>query len=139
MIRNVVVHLANEQPLLADLFDVPGPSDLALLCTNLRTMNGTRPVFADDSASYFIFALSFIRFVEIPPASQREAGLDAEQMTDRVTGASAAVGVRAPGLPRPAGSPPTRPAEPGRSPGATPEPEPELEIDEDFLKRVRDI
>jgi hypothetical protein len=139
MIRNVVVHLANEQPLLADLFDVPGPSDLALVCTNLRTMNGTRPVFADDSSSYFVFALSFIRFVEIPPASQREAGLDAELMADRVAGSSTGDRVRPPALPRPAGAPPARSPEPGRPPGATPEAEPELEIDEDFLKRVRDI
>ena len=138
MIRNVVVHLANEQPLLADLFEMPGPGDLALVCTNLRTMNGTRPVFADDSASFFVFALSFIRFVEIPPASQRESGLDAESMTERYAVGAAPDRGRAQAPPRPSGPPAVRPEDPGR-PSRAPEPEPELEIDEDFLKRVRDI
>src|SRR5690606_8425460 len=46
-IRNAVIHLLNEQPLLADLFELPGPADVALRCTNLRTMSGNRPVFVD--------------------------------------------------------------------------------------------
>ncbi|MFI5226017.1 MAG: hypothetical protein ACHQ3P_05025 [Candidatus Limnocylindrales bacterium] len=133
----MVVHLANEQPLLADLFDMPGPGDLALICTNLRTMNGGRPVFADDSSSFFVFALSFIRFVEIPPASQREAGLDMETLEAlSFAGPSDRGRVAAP--PRPSGPPAVRPGDPGR-PSKTSESEPELEIDEDFLKRVRDI
>ncbi len=138
MIRNVVVHLANEQPLLADLFDMPGPGDLALICTNLRTMNGTRPVFADDSSSFFVFALSFIRFVEIPPASQLEAGLDVETLEARTFAGPPDRG-RAAAPPRPSGPPAVRPGDAGRPPATKPAAEPELEIDEDFLKRVRDI
>lgn len=101
-IRNAVIHMSNEQPLLADLFDVPAPSDLGLLCTNLRTLAGKRPVFADDVRSTFFFPYQHIRFVEIlPPAGP--ALLEA-----------------------PAGS-------------QGEEPEADLEIDEDFLKRIRDV
>jgi hypothetical protein len=110
MIRNAVIHLNNEQPLLADLFAMPSPADVAVVCTNLRTMNGTRPIFADDSASYFIFPLTFVRFVEMPPASIRESESGVEA-----------------GLPA------------GRQPAAEALPEPDLEIDEDFLRRVRDV
>jgi hypothetical protein len=115
MIRNVVVHLASEQPLQADLFAMPTPSDVALMCTNLRDMNGKRPVFVDDPASYFIFPLAFVRFVEIPPASLRDAGTITEveyEMPD-------AHAAEAPAVDTDAGA--------------------ELEIDEDFLRRVRDI
>ncbi len=66
MIRNVVVHLANEQPLLADLFDLPVASEAGLLCTNLRAVDGKRPVFVDQSENTFFFPYLVIRFLEIP-------------------------------------------------------------------------
>ena len=34
MIRDVVLHLMSEQPLLADLDALPGPSDNLIICTN---------------------------------------------------------------------------------------------------------
>ena len=106
MIRGVVLHLLNEQPLLIDVFDLPAPSDTALVGTNLRTMSGTRPLFASYSDSTFVFPYAHVRFVELPagsgdaPAGERRAGA------------------------------------PGGPPRARCEPEPEL--DEEFLRRVRD-
>jgi hypothetical protein len=70
MIRNAVIHIANEQPLVADLFRAPEATDQGLICTNLRTLSGTRPVFIDDQASTFFFPYRFIRFVEIPAAAE---------------------------------------------------------------------
>jgi hypothetical protein len=110
VIKNVVIHLINEQPMLADIDALPQPSDVAFVCTNLRTMNGTRPVFVDHSESTFVFPYAHIRFVELPTAT---AGKGRGAPGD---------GQRAQ-LPAP----------------AAPPPEEELEIDEDFLKRVRDI
>ncbi len=69
MIRNAVIHVLNEQPLLADLYELPSATDLGLLCTNLRTMNSKRPVFADHIESVFFFPYLHIRFVEIPPGA----------------------------------------------------------------------
>lgn len=114
MIRNAVIHIMNEQPMLADLFEAPSPADVGMRCTNLRTMNGKRPVFVDDSASIFFFPYLNIRFVEIPPGAV--SGSDPSMAMD-LSGA-----VAVPALP----SPP-------------PEPEPELEIDEDFLRRIREV
>jgi len=94
MIR-AVVHLLNDQPLVVDLVEDPKPGDIALICTNVRTIDGRRPVFIDQSDSRFVFPYAGIRFVEIP-----------------------------------SGTAPPREAE-----AAEPE---ELEIDEDFLRRVRD-
>ena len=122
MIRDVVLHVNGEQPLLADLFEAPSPGDVGLRCTNLRQMNGKRPVFVDDIASIFFFPYLHIRFVEIPPAA--------------VSGDSS--------LELPGGDGAERPARSRASasaPAAEPEPEAEgeLEIDEDFLRRIREV
>ena len=66
MIRNVVIHASNEQPLMADLFDLPNAEDAGLVCTNVRMMDGKRPVFIDHIDSTFFFPYHVIRFIEIP-------------------------------------------------------------------------
>jgi hypothetical protein len=105
VITDAVIHIENEQPLMADLYRMPEPTDLGLLCTNLRTMNQKRPVFVDASASIFFFPYRVIRFVEIHPSS---AGLEAVEPPAEATGEAA-------------------------------EPESELELDEELLRRVREI
>ena len=121
MIRDAILHIMNEQPLLADLFEAPAPGDVGLRCTNLRMMNGKRPVFIDDIASIFFFPYLHIRFVEIPPAaiSGGDPGLAMTADGD---------GVRA-----------RRPGQGAPEPEPEAEPETELEIDEDFLRRVREV
>ena len=122
MIKNVIVHLHNEQPLMADLYQMPAATDSALVCTNLRDMNGKRPVFIDDSASYFSFSLSVVRFVEVPASSVRAAAGTSPEMGLAIleeVDPSAPSSGHVPGAPRPSDS--------------------ELVIDEDFLKRVRDF
>lgn len=90
-----VVHILNDQPIVVDVVETPKPSDIALICTNVRTLDGKRPVFIDHVDSTFVVPYAQIRFVEIPSGAapvQAEAAAEAE----------------------------------------------ELEIDEDFLRRIRD-
>jgi hypothetical protein len=115
VIYNAILHINGEQPLLADLFDMPASVDLGLRCTNLRQLNGKRPVFVDDKDSVFFFSYEHIRFVEIPPASLVEGG-------DRPL----AVGARVRSDDDPSG-------------GNGNAPELDLEIDEDFLRRIREV
>jgi hypothetical protein len=119
VIRDAVLHINNEQPLLADLFEAPMPGDVGLRCTNLRMMNGRRPVFVDDSASIFFFPYLHIRFVEIPPAAMSSGD---PSLAVAVDGAQVPA-YRASDEPVPA-------AEAGL--------DDDLEIDEDFLRRVRE-
>lgn len=72
MLRNVVVHINNEQPIIVDLVAEPSPSDVALLCKNVRTLNGKKPVFIDKVDSTFLMPLAAIRFVEIHRQSVEE-------------------------------------------------------------------
>lgn len=102
MIRDAVIHLFNEQPLLADLLEAPLPGDISLLCTNLRMMNRKRPIFVDDGQSTFVFPYSQIRFVELPRGAEEHSGAR---------------------LPLPA---------------SRDEPD-EIELDEELLRRVRDL
>ena len=132
MIRNVVVHVSNEQPLLADLFDVPGPTDVGLLCTNMRLMDGKRPVFIDSVESTFYFPYRAIRFLEIPVGA-----IDRHRAEGGRAAGSGRVGAHAATVPTgeetslpavievPAGDEGT-----GFDMGD--------EIDEDFLRRIRD-
>jgi len=113
MIRDAVLHIINEQPLLADLLNPPSATDTVLTCTNLRALSGKRPIWIDDSASIFYFPIELIRFVEIHPGSEAYVGLPGgREERDE------------------ANEPPAAPP--------PPEPESELEIDEDFLRRVRE-
>ncbi|CAN5573664.1 hypothetical protein BH20CHL7_BH20CHL7_14400 [soil metagenome] len=111
MIRNAVLHVMNEQPMLADLYEMPAAHDVGLRCTNLRTLNGKRPVFVDDSMSVFFFPYLHLRFVEILPASLSDTGLPVAAAPDE--------------RPAPVGEPA--------------EAEADLEIDEDFLRRIREV
>ena len=98
-----ILHLMNDQPLSVDLLEMPKPSDLTVVCTNVRTIDGKRPVFIDFTASTFVFPMAMVRFVEIP-----QAGAEQERAAGLV-----------------ALSAPQEDAE-------------DLEIDEDFLRRVRE-
>jgi hypothetical protein len=111
VIRNVVVHIANEQPLLADLYEMPTPGDISMVCTNVRMLDGKKPIFVDASASTFVFPYLTIRFLEILPGA-------------------------ATGLPESAGAEPAAVA-PGELEAS--ETEADLELDEDFLRRIRDV
>jgi len=101
--HRAILHLMNDQPLAVDLLEEPKPADLVVVCTNVRTIDGKRPVFIDYSNSTFVFPMAMIRFVEVPQAAaeqERAGGLvalsaDAEEAED-------------------------------------------LDIDEDFLRRVRE-
>ena len=109
MIRNVVLHLQNEQPLLVDLFETPKSADQGLVCTNLRMIDGKRPIFIDRIESVFFFPYLHIRFLEIPPDSSRLVEVEA----------------------------PSEEAAPASAEAA--EPEEDLELDEDFIRRIREV
>jgi hypothetical protein len=133
VIRNVVLHLANEQPLLADLYGMPSQSDAGVLCTNVRMMDGKRPAFIDSITSTFVFPYHMMRFLEIAPAEiaqhQASGGDGSAFAAARSSGSGA--GDDASRLPVVAGGP---------NDGAEADDlEIELDIDEDFLQRVRDI
>ena len=117
MIRNAVLHLHNEQPLQADLYALPSPTDVTIVCTNLRTSDGKKPVFIDHAKSTFVFPYIHVRFLEIPPGA-----VTAETEEQIAEGAMVIAGWE----------PPTPDIVNGSADDTD-------DIDEDFLKRVRDV
>jgi hypothetical protein len=79
MIRNVVMHLHGELPLKADIESLPTAADAGLLCTNLRTLEGRKPLSTEFLDSVFLVPYNMIRFLEIPRASIDQAGLVSER------------------------------------------------------------
>lgn len=100
MIR-AILHLLNDQPLAVELLEMPTPTDISVICTNPRSMDGKKPVFIDYPSSTFAFPMASVRFIEV-----LRTGEDGERMPVAAAEESA-------------------------------EPE-DLEIDEDFLRRVRE-
>jgi hypothetical protein len=103
-VHRAIIHLTNDQPISVDLLEMPKAGDIAIVCTNVRTSDGKKPVFIDFASSTFLFPLVGIRFVEVLQA--------ADEAARSAAGAAAAT-------------------------AASAEPE-DLEIDEDFLRRVRE-
>lgn len=118
VLKNAVIHLHNEQPLLGDLLEMPSPADVAVRMTNLRSLDGKRPIFVDDSKSIFIFAYHRISFIEIPASSI--SGADQPAQVPVAAALTAAVASAANGT-------------------VSSEQEDDLEIDEDFLRRIREV
>jgi hypothetical protein len=75
MIRNVVLHLHGELPMKADIESLPTAADAGLLCTNLRTLEGRKPLSTEFLDSVFLVPYNIIRFIEIPRDSIDKAGL----------------------------------------------------------------
>jgi hypothetical protein len=136
VIRNVVIHVSNEQPLLADLYGMPSSADVGLVCTNVRTMDGKRPIFIDHIDSTFFFPYLHLRFLEIPVGevqrhmAQTGAAPGAATGPARTQGGEDSDRYAVVIADQPVPDAPDEPA---------PDADDDLDIDEDFLKRVRDI
>jgi hypothetical protein len=98
-----ILHLLNDQPLAVDLFEPSKSTDVAVICTNVRSLDGKRPVFIDFTDSTFVIPMAAIRFVEVPTGAD-----DADRTRAAAAAAQAADDTE------------------------------DLEIDEDFLRRVRE-
>ena len=57
VIRDAVLHLTGKLPLLVDLHAPPAAGDVSLLATNVRTRDGKRPTFAENTDSWFVIPL----------------------------------------------------------------------------------
>lgn len=111
MIHNAVIHIANEQPLLADLYQMPTSTDVSLVCTNVRALDGKKPIFIDHANSAFVFPYLHVRFIEIPAgAGTGLSDAPTESLQPAVVGG-----------------------------GASEDVEGDDELDEDFLRRIREV
>lgn len=113
MIKSAIVHLANELPILVDLYEVPTATAQSVRCTNVRTVDGKRPSFVHDPRATFVFPWRVIRLIELP------AGPTAAQAADKRVATTTQP------------EPPAPPAEPAEMIDEEP--------DADLLARIRSV
>jgi hypothetical protein len=137
MIRDVVLHMQGDQPMVADIESLPTADDSTLVCTNLRTIERRKPLTVDHMDSVFIIPLIFIRFIEIPRAAILAAGLGGVGGKRAPALPAGAVVVAQPGHGDLLGMPFEEVPEDDEGPEEE-DPYAELEPDEELLRRIRE-
>lgn len=67
-----IIHLMNEDPIQAELEELPKPGDNCLYLLNPRRRDGKPVHYLDREAVQFIFPWTRITFVEILPSEEEE-------------------------------------------------------------------
>jgi predicted alpha/beta-fold hydrolase len=72
---SVILHLPNEDPLLAELDELPKAGDTNVSVTNIRKRDGGRVAYLDGDAERVFFPWHRITFIEIMPSEAEKAKL----------------------------------------------------------------
>ena len=65
MARSVIIHLINEDPILAEMEDLPTTTATNVSFTNPRKRDGKPAQWVTPGATAFIFSMGRINFIEI--------------------------------------------------------------------------
>lgn len=77
MAKTVILHIAGEDPVLADLEQEPQPSDMFVRVTNMRRRDGKDVPYLAPGVQSVIFPWHRITFLEImPSAEERDSVID---------------------------------------------------------------
>jgi len=70
MTVEVIIHLMNEDPILAEMEGLPDPTHQSITFTNPRRRDGRPLHYVTEGASSFIFPWNRISFIEIMEAEE---------------------------------------------------------------------
>ncbi len=68
----VIIHIANEEPILGELEEVPAITDNLLVVQNVRRKDGKDVSYLADDVTTVIWPWSRINFVEIMPSEEED-------------------------------------------------------------------
>jgi hypothetical protein len=68
----VVIHLHNEDPVLADMEKLPDPTHTSIVITNPRRRDGKPLGYVTEGAQIFVFPWSRISFIEVMGGEEAE-------------------------------------------------------------------
>ena len=68
----ILVHIANEDPVLGEVEQLPGPADQSLLIKNPRRRDGKDLHYLQANVTNVIWPLSRVAFIEVIPGSEEE-------------------------------------------------------------------
>ena len=72
MAVEVILHLHNEDPILAEIEAMPGPTDQSIVISNPRRRDGRSLHYITEGATAFIFPWTRISFIEIMEAEEAQ-------------------------------------------------------------------
>lgn len=72
MAHTVIVHLMNEDPLLAETERLPEPGDVSLALSNPRRRDGRRPHYLTQGITEIVLPMHRVSFIEVIPDEKEE-------------------------------------------------------------------
>ncbi len=72
MAYTVLIHLANEDPILAELDELPDPQHQTLIINNPRLRDGKDLHYVQPEVQTLIFPWTRITFIEVMPTDEEE-------------------------------------------------------------------
>lgn len=69
---SVIIHLQNEDPVVGEIDQLPGVSDLLVTVKNPRRRDGKDLTYLDTSVTTVIWPISRISFIEVMPGEGEE-------------------------------------------------------------------
>ena len=70
--QTILVHISNEEPILAEIEELPTPADQAIFCINPRRRDGKDLHYVLPEVQTIIIPWWRINFVEIMPSGEEE-------------------------------------------------------------------
>ena len=72
MAYSVLIHLANEDPIMAEMDDLPDPKDMFITVNNPRLRDGKDLHYVLPEVQTLLFPWNRITFIEIMPTDEEE-------------------------------------------------------------------
>ncbi len=72
MAKVVILHILNEDPVLADMEELPDPTAIYFACSNLRKRDGKPVHYITQGAKSIHFPWSRINFIEIMVSAEEK-------------------------------------------------------------------
>jgi hypothetical protein len=69
---SVLIHIANEDPILCEIENLPGPTDTSILVRNPRRRDGKDLHYLVANVTHVIWPISRVTFIEIMPGEDDE-------------------------------------------------------------------
>ncbi len=77
MAKTVILHILNEDPVVADMEELPDPSATFFVCNNLRKKDGKPVSYLERGAKLVLFPWNRVNFIEVmESADEKRAVVD---------------------------------------------------------------
>lgn len=83
MANTIIVHLVNEDPLLAETERLPEPGDVTIALSNPRRRDGRIPHYLTRGVTEVILPMHRVSFIEILPEEEEEEEREEEVVFHR--------------------------------------------------------